>query len=285
MRLSWALGALFVVGCGSSGGVVDRIAFTSGRDGNSELYLINSDGSQLKRLTNDPATDDFPLWSPDGKQLSFLSDRDGNWQLWAMDADGRNIRQLTFDPSYHHSPAWAPSGTQISYSSNANDGDWEVYVMNTDGSNITNLTNSPGFDYSPNWSPDGSQVAFVSERDGNSEIYVMNPDGSNQRRLTNNATADWLGSSAWSSTGRILYGEVVGDHRDLRSVLADGSDDRLELPDAHVNVAGWGPDGYSIVMSAGEPRLDVYLVNGGVMTDLTHDPVFADSPDCARITR
>ena len=160
--------------------------------------------------------------------------------------------------------------------------------MNVDGTNIVNLTNSPGYDYSPNWSPDGQQVAFVSERDGNSEIYVMNADGSNQRRLTNNTSADWLGSSAWSPEGRIIYGEVVdGDRRDLRSMLPDGSDDRLEMQDAHVSVAGWAPDGHSIVMAGGNPRLDVYLItdSGTVSTNVTHDPAFADSPDCGRVPR
>lgn len=277
-------------GCAGGNGassVADRIVFTSGRDGNSEIYAVDPDGSHLRRLTNDPATDDFPLWSPDGRELSFLSDRDGNWQLYAMDTDGSHVRQLTFDPSYHHSPAWAPSGAQIAFSSNANAGDWEVYVMSRDGSGIVDLTQSPGMDYSPNWSPDGAHIAFVSERDGNSEIYVMNADGSNQRRLTNNSIPDWLGSSAWSIDGRILYGQVVGARRDLRSMLPDGSDDRLELQDAHVSVAGWAPDARSIVMSAGNPRLDVYLVSDGGATqiDVTNDPVFADSPDCGRVPR
>ena len=114
MRLRLALGVLFLTGCSNApvAGMTDRIAFTSGRDGNAEIYLVDPDGKNLRRLTDNPATDDFPLWSPDGKQLSFLSDRDGNWQLYAMDGNGKNVRQLTFDPSYHHSPAWTPSGQQ-----------------------------------------------------------------------------------------------------------------------------------------------------------------------------
>jgi TolB protein len=71
-----------------------RIAFMSRRDGNWEIYVVNADGSELQRLTNDPADDGLPTWSPDGRALAFVSNRDGPWAVWAMLPNGQDQRKL-----------------------------------------------------------------------------------------------------------------------------------------------------------------------------------------------
>lgn len=71
-----------------------KIAFMSHRDGDWEVYMVNADGSGLKRLTNNPANDGLPTWSPDGRLIAFISDRDGAWGVWVMNADGGDQRQL-----------------------------------------------------------------------------------------------------------------------------------------------------------------------------------------------
>ena len=123
------------------GGGSGQIAFASSRDGNSEIYVMNADGSGQTRLTNDSRDDQYPAWSPDGRQIAFMSDQ-GYYQ-WG----------------YYYS-------------------NWEIYVMNADGSGQTNLTNNGADDWVPAWSPDGQQIAFHSTRNGNYEIYLMNADGS-----------------------------------------------------------------------------------------------------------
>jgi beta propeller repeat protein len=72
----------------------DKIAFMSNRDGNWEIYLMNGDGSGLKRLTNNAANDGLSVWSPDGRNIAFVSDQGGAWAVWAMSPDGSNRRKL-----------------------------------------------------------------------------------------------------------------------------------------------------------------------------------------------
>ena len=72
-----------------------KIAFTSERDGNSEVYVMNANGSGQRNLTRDPAYDADPTWSPDGRKIAFVSNRDGSYQVYDMNADGSGQRGLT----------------------------------------------------------------------------------------------------------------------------------------------------------------------------------------------
>jgi Tol biopolymer transport system component len=87
-----------------------RIAFTSDRDGNPEIYLMDADGTGIERLTDDPAQDLYPAWSPDGTKIAFASDRDGDFDLYVMDADGTGERRLTDNPAKDGDPVWSPTG-------------------------------------------------------------------------------------------------------------------------------------------------------------------------------
>jgi len=153
-----------------------NIAFASDRDGNWEIYIMNTDGSGQIRLTNNTAVDGAPSWSPDDKNIAFESDRDGNWEIYIMNADGSGQTNLTDNPADDFSPSWSPDGKRIAFASDR-DGNWEIYIMNADGSGQTNLTDNPVDYYASSWSPDGKRIAFESDRDGNYEIYVMNVEG------------------------------------------------------------------------------------------------------------
>ena len=200
-----------------------RITFMSDRDGHVhprlgwptfEIYVMDVDGNNQRRLTNNPNLDRHPSWSPDGKRIAFISDRDGhvdilggllNYEIYVMDADGGNPQNLTNDPNDDSLPSWSPDGERIVFASDrdgnrdGNRENYEIYVMDADGNNQRRLTNNRVDDASPSWSPDGKRIIFTSQRDGHvhpilgwptSEIYVMDADGKNARRLTNNPHYD-----------------------------------------------------------------------------------------------
>ena len=158
-----------------------QIAFESNRDGDweanfgapSDIYAMTPDGVNLINLTNHPAADGNPAWSPDGNQIAFESNRDGdeNWEIYVMNADGTNPINLTNHPAIDRGPAWSPDGKRIAFSSNR-DGDWEekpndnweVFVMNPDGANPINTTNHPKWDSQPSWEPAPNLSVAPKER-------------------------------------------------------------------------------------------------------------------------
>ena len=92
-----------------------KLAFVSRRDGNSEIYVMNADGSEQGNLTQHPASDSHPSWSPDGRKLAFVSRRDGNSEIYVMNADGSGLRNVTRAPSDDLDPAWSPDGRAIAF--------------------------------------------------------------------------------------------------------------------------------------------------------------------------
>lgn len=131
-------------------GANGKMAFTSLRSGDFEVFVMNADGSGQTNLTNTTALDSHPSWSPDGTRIAFNSDRDGNFQVYVMNADGSGQTNLTSNPANDSQPAWSPDGARIAFATDR-DGNAEVYVMNADGSEQARLTSSPATDFEPNW--------------------------------------------------------------------------------------------------------------------------------------
>jgi Tol biopolymer transport system component len=131
----------------------NQIAFSSDLadpGGNLDVYVMNRDGSHIRRLTTNPAIDAEPDWSPDGTRLAFQSDRDGDMEIYVMGTDGTLIGQLTLNDATDIQPDWSPDGTRIAFISNIG-GFNDVWIMNRNGSRATNLTNDAAFDERPDW--------------------------------------------------------------------------------------------------------------------------------------
>lgn len=191
-----------------------RLAFTATRDGNAEIYTVNADGSHPVNLTRNAASDEAPVFSPDGTKIAFASNRAGTatkFDIWVMDWDGSNPRRLTTSTGDDYDPSWSPNGKQIVFRSDR-DGDNEIFKMNADGTNLWDgaavhqLTRNTASDFLPSFSPDGAEIVFQRYTAGSStgqgnEVMKMNADGQGQINLTNNASNINDGAPSFSPDG------------------------------------------------------------------------------------
>jgi TolB protein len=170
-----------------------KLAFTSNRDGNPEIYVINKDGSALRRMTNNPAIDVSPTWSPTGNQLAWASDRTGNPKIYVMNADGTGQRLLIGDPKSDR-PTWSRGKfNEIAYAAQTGPGyDIKIYSFAT--GETTRITDGIGSNESPAFAPNGRHIAFTSTRNGKAQLFTIDRDGGNLRQITregNNKFASW----------------------------------------------------------------------------------------------
>jgi TolB protein len=171
-----------------------RIAFTSNRDGNAELYVINRDGSGLRRLTNHPAVDTTPTWSPAGNEVAFTSDRSGPPQIYVVPADGLGAPRRITTESYADRPTWAPAPyNEIAYAARSGRG-YDIRIYEVASGETRQVTFGEGSNESPAYAPNGRHLAFTSTRSGRNHVFVIGRDGRGLRQITtsgNNFTPDW----------------------------------------------------------------------------------------------
>jgi dipeptidyl aminopeptidase/acylaminoacyl peptidase len=233
-----------------------KIAFVTARDGNEEIYVVNSDGTGLARLTNHPARDRDPAWSPDGTRIAFVSDRSGPAEIHVMRADGSEVVRLTFSgrDGETASPTWSPDGSRIAY------GNGDIWVVGAaDGGPAPALLfSSLQFDGHPAWSPDDKQIAFASDLhayDYPLRFHLINADGT--------GTPRWIGGNffdgseqqhpSWSPDGARLTATVAqpGGETYLCTMNADGSGLTRLVPASASTKSSWSADGRRIAFSSG----------------------------------
>ncbi len=265
--------------CSASQADAGQLVFDSTRGGAyRDLYTMNVDGSDVKRLTQGDANSIAGPWSPDGQQIVYTAFGLTNSYIAVIDADGAGQAALDqVQGSDEGFPAWSPDGAQIAFTSRR-DGNNEVYLMNADGTKPVRLTNEPGDDFAPGWSPDGSKIVFVSDRDqtaGVTDLYIMNADGGGVTRLTKDAAIDY--SPAWSPDGKIIaYRSDQDGNSDIYVINVDGSN-RRKLTDnpAYDWSPAWSPDGKMIAFQTNrDGNFEIYLMkaDGSDPVNLTNDP-------------
>jgi TolB protein len=169
-----------------------QIAFATGADGNTHIYVVPSGGGTPIQLTSGRAIDTQPAWSPSGRQIAYTSTASGSPQIYLMDAEGTNTRRVTFDDRFADEAAWAPDGVRIAYTTLI-DTHFQIAILDLRTDSRTVIP-GPGNNESPCWSPDGTMLAFSSDRTGSREIYITDPTG-HPRQITtkgNNAQPAWV---------------------------------------------------------------------------------------------
>lgn len=260
--------------------LTSKIAFVSNRNGNNEIYIVNPDGSNLKNITTNKASDTFPAWSPNGKSIAFQSDRDGNPEIYIMNSDGSNVEKITSNAIECNRPAWSPDGERIAYDVTQNGGLY-IHLMKADGSESVRL----GEGMSPTWSPDGKKIAF--NRGQLPQIYIMDSDGENAELLSKPPSdvseitqEEWMTfvlpnlSPVWSPDGqKILFTRVMpgatedpknsGMNYDVFTMNTKGEDQRrLTVTPGSDGGEDWSPDSKEIVFTSDrDGNMEIYVMN------------------------
>ena len=248
-----------------------KIVFYSQRDGNEEIYTMDTDGSNQTRLTFNETRDNSPAWSPNGRQIAFHSYRNRNREVYVMDADGSNQRNLTRQPDSDGRPAWSPDGNQLVFERAPEDGAFDLYLMDADGNNVEQLTHMRIEHWElaskPRWSPDGEWILFEgSIVEGNiaqgRQIYAIRPNGTKRWQVSEPVPRASMFLGGWSPDGkRILYKASMGlNVNNIESFLVIATLDtiggakvikreKVPLPKMPVDTVSFGGDGKSILFS------------------------------------
>jgi TolB protein len=169
-------------------------AATADNAGAQDIFVMNIDGTNVRRLTTHPDADTTPTWSPSGTQIAFTSDRTGRPQVWIMNADGSGAQRLNVPDAETDRATWAPLPfNEIAFSARNGPG-YDIKVHDIASGQTRQLTFSEGTNESPAYSPTGRHLAFSSTRMGNVQIFIMGRDGRGLRQITrtgNNQTPDW----------------------------------------------------------------------------------------------
>lgn len=249
---------------GKPGPFLTRIVFSSDRDGsrNKELYIMDYDGENQRRITFHRSLSIAPDWSYDGDKVvyqSFVSTPPGlHW--FSLGAPARTRIPVTTE--LNSAPSFSPDGKTVAYAGSVK-GNPEIFVVGLDGSNPRRLTNSSAIDSSPRFSPNGREIAFTSNRQGSPQIYLMDLEGSNVRKLT--LTGNWSDEPAFSPDGgRLAYAcRNEGDFQICILDLTTGRTVQISSgPGANENPS-WSPDGTRIAWELQRGR-STQIVSAGI---------------------
>ena len=229
-----------------------KIVFTSARNTNAEIYIMNADGSQQIRLTHHPGEDFDPTWSPTGEHIAFVSERDheGLYDIYLMDTDGKNIRRAFDDLDYRTAPAWSPDGKKIAYHTYSTVPDWAVYTKPLGGGEAERLAESGmypgGF---PAWSPNGTEIAFTGGKwPAEWHIRIINLQTRKQEILLPAIQGSNMRYPAWSPDGKKIAFAMWEGGGEPSIYIVDRDGKNLDkIVENAFKAPTWSPDGQALL--------------------------------------
>jgi len=251
----------------------ERIAFHSDRDGNDEIYIMNTDGSNQTRLTDNPERDKRPSLSPDGSKIVYISEIGGLWDLFTMNSDGTNNQRLTNTNSAPWTlldPSWSPDGQKIVFTLqlDSNQNSSEVFLVKSDGTDLEQVTYNDQKEKKPCFTPDGANLIFAKAYAGasNTQIYKLNLETGEEIRLTSEPGNNHYASVSPDGT-KIAFQSwrTGGGVFQLWLMNLDGSNQiRLTTSDMADECPAWSPDGTKIAFHAydySRGKRQLYMIN------------------------
>lgn len=237
------------------------IAFYAGEGEDYDVFVVNRDGKNLRKIADSEANDGGPAWSPDGNKLIFTSNRAARKsELYLYNFSTDEIRRLTFNSFSESAPSWSPDGRYIAFESKRDKID-DIYLFDTTTGEIKNITNTLHRDFRPQWSSDGNKIYFQSNRSGKYQIYKMNNDGSEVVRV--------FETNTHMTTPNLLPdGEklVVVHHQDFANIeVWDLNSDHVEVLTDSIKslmLPSFSPEGKEIVFVLMEGgNSEIYLID------------------------
>lgn len=249
-----------------------KIAYTAvTRKGGKDIFIMDMDGENSKKITNLKSITMSSAWSPDGSRLVFTSYTRGSPDIYTISADGKGLKQIVGGGGSKLTPAWSPDGGRIAFSSSA-PGEADIYTVSPNGGGATRITNARGIDISPTWSPDGGAMIFASDRTGGLHLYRMSAGGGETHRLTFVGYQNDM--PGWSPMGdKVAFaGRDMGAF-DIFIMNPDGSNiQRLTVGSGNNEHPSWSPDGRFVTFSSprgGETAIYMMRADGSNQTKIS----------------
>jgi TolB protein len=257
---------------GNAGIFLTQIAFVSTRDGTKEIYMMDFDGSNQRRITAHRSISLSPKWSPDGEQIVYTSFSRGTSDLYLINRRGGGRIRLDTGVNLNTSPSFSPDGSEIAFVGSVG-GNPDIYVISKNGGRPRRLTTANTIESTPAFSPTGRQIAFTSSRTGTPQIYLMDAEGTNVRRLS--FDGNWNDDAAWSPGGDYLaYTSRVSGRFQIRIVNLSTMQARIIAGEGSNEQPTWSPDGRSLLFTSNRTgRWQIYRVSldGSNMVQLTFE--------------
>jgi Tol biopolymer transport system component len=273
-------------------GANGKIAFTrlDNEVGKFYIFVVEPDGTGLRKLAAKPANDNDPAWSPNGKRLAFEASESlntFNLDIYIMNADGSGVKRITKQSTHDRMPSWSPDGTKIAFMKDRRSvqerDTGDIYTIRVDGTHLRQLTDN-GLDEYPAWSPDGKTVAFDRPTKAKGRIYTVNSDGGGLRTLTDPPQGLWDSQPSWSPDGtRIAFTRASESRADVFTMNSDGTHTRKLTGKTDGFSPAFSPDGKKIAFVSNDSQTTHIYVMKADGTDVrrltTKSKVNDDAPD------